>query len=227
MDVVVLDDVAFDVEEGALMGLVRLRPQGVRADEFRAVLDEARKVARPKAACGIAEVGHRGRGRVDIGGVSFTSRLLEENLRDANAAFPYIATCGAELEEWAAGQQGALRQFWAENIMLVALGCAVGYLEGYLKGILGVEGLSSMNPGALDDWPIEQQATLFGLLGDAARSVGCRLAPGMVMRPLKSVSGIYFVSHGGFTNCSLCPRRSCASRRAAFNAALYARYRGG
>jgi hypothetical protein len=43
----------------------------------------------------------------------------------------------------------------------------------------------------------------------------------MVIRPLKSVSGISFVSEKGFTNCSLCPRERCPTRRAEYNADLY------
>jgi len=43
----------------------------------------------------------------------------------------------------------------------------------------------------------------------------------MVIQPLKSVSGIQFVSEEGFVNCSLCPRENCPGRRADYDAGLY------
>ena len=43
--------------------------------------------------------------------------------------------------------------------------------------------------------------------------------------PLKSVSGIQFISDEGFVNCSLCPREPCKGRRVPYDASLYgARY---
>jgi hypothetical protein len=158
---------------------------------------------------------------VAIGRVLFTSRILRVNLEKAGVVFPFVATCGTELEEWSSGLSGTLHAFWAENVMLLALGSAVARLEALLKERLGVQELSTMNPGSLPDWPIEQQAPLFALLGDAAKAVGTRLTDSLVIRPLKSVSGISFMSEEGFRNCSLCPRERCPSRRAAYDAGLY------
>ena len=97
-------------------------------------------------------------------------------------------------------------------------------LELYLKEKL-VKGarLSSMNPGSLTDWPLENQAALFSILGNATETIGVRLTDKMVIRPLKSISGIYFVSEEDFVNCSLCPRLDCTSRRAKYDAGLYAK----
>jgi len=55
-------------------------------------------------------------------------------------------------------------------------------------------------------------------LGDSAKAIGTRLTEKMVIQPLKSVSGIQFVSEEGFVNCSLCPRQGCPSRRAPYDA---------
>jgi hypothetical protein len=155
---------------------------------------------------------------VCISGVPFTSRVLRVNLEHAGIIYPFVATCGIEIEEWSQKMNGMLHSFWADAIQLMALGSAVSRLEVYLKERLECAELSSMNPGSLADWPLAQQAPLFEVLGDAAEAIGVSLTESMVIRPLKSVSGIQFVSEEGFVNCRLCPREHCPGRRAPYDA---------
>ncbi|HOS98052.1 MAG TPA: vitamin B12 dependent methionine synthase [Deltaproteobacteria bacterium] len=221
MERIILDDIPFEADENGLMELLRIRPGTRNAADFCAILREAGAVARPRAGFGVASPVMAGDDSVEIGQVRFTGRILRVNLEKAGVVFPFVATCGTELEEWSSGLSGTLHAFWAENIMLLALGSAVARLEQHLKDRLGVQEFSTMNPGSLPEWPIEQQAPLFALLGDTVRAMGVRLTDRMVIRPLKSVSGISFVSAEGFVNCALCPRERCPSRRAAYDAALY------
>jgi hypothetical protein len=221
MERIILDDIPFEADENGLMELLRIRHGTRNAADFCAILREARSVARPKACFGVASPAITGDDSVEIDRVRFASRILRVNLEKAGVVFPFVATCGTGLEEWSSGLNGTLHAFWAENIMLLALGSAVARMEQHLKDLLGVQELSTMNPGSLPDWPIEQQAPLFALLGDAAQAVGTRLTGSLVIRPLKSVSGISFVSAEGFVNCSLCPRDRCPSRRAAYDSGLY------
>jgi hypothetical protein len=223
MDRIILDDIPFEVEETGLAELLRIQPGSRSAPEFSKILGEARLVARPKAAFAVA-TGHMiEEDTMEIGGVHFTSRVLRINLDKAGIIFPFVATCGTELEDWSRNMTSMLHSFWADSIMLMALGCAVSRLETYLKRRLGSEAtLSTMNPGSLPDWPLEEQAALFSLLGDSAAVIGTRLTGKMVIQPIKSVSGIHFVSEDEFVNCSLCPRSNCPSRRADYKADLYA-----
>jgi len=226
MDRVLLHDIPFDVDDAGLMGLLRIRHGTAHAAELSSILSRAKGIARPKAAFGIASVRSSGHEALEIDGVRFQSRVLRVNLAEAGVAFPFIATCGIELEEWSRGMEGMLRSFWADSVMLVALGCAVSALEAHLKERLGGAALSTMNPGSLEDWPLAEQANLFRLMGDIADAIGVRLTEKMVIKPLKSVSGISFVSEEGFTNCSLCPRQGCDSRREPYDAELYGRRYG-
>jgi hypothetical protein len=41
------------------------------------------------------------------------------------------------------------------------------------------------------------------------------------MRPIKSVSGIYFINREGYTNCQLCPREVCPGRQARYEPGLF------
>ena len=226
MDKIILDPIPFDVNEPGLMELLRIRPGTGNASEFSSILGRAKDVARPKAAFGVAHAAISGHDAVEIEGVPFQSRVLRVNLSGAGVVFPFIATCGTELEVWSQGMTGMLQSFWADSIMLMALGCAVNALQAHLKERLGGVSLSTMNPGSLQDWPLAEQASLFRLMGDIADAIGTILTDKMVIRPLKSVSGISFVSEELFTNCSLCPRQGCGSRRAPYDAVLYGKRYG-
>jgi hypothetical protein len=221
MNRVILDSIPFQVDREGLAELLKIKPGSRTHPEFMAILEEAGAKAKPKAAFAVASASVIDDDAVYIGGEKFRSRILHVNLAKAGVVYPFAVTCGAELEEWSKTMKGMLHSFWADSIMLMALGCAVSYLEKYIKEKTGSGQLSSMNPGSLEDWPLEQQEPLFTLLGDAAKSIGVSLTDKMVIRPLKSVSGILFVSEEGFVNCALCPRESCPSRRADYNADLY------
>lgn len=224
-DIIILDEIPFTVEEKGLFELLKVRPGSRHAAELKEIFDKACTTARPKAAFAVVTVDDRSDDTVSVSGVRFKSRILALNLKDASVAYPFIATCGRELEEWSRGMTGTLHSFWADTIMLLALGCVMGHLEAYLKDRIGNASLSSMNPGSLPDWPLEEQRPLFELIGGAAKIIGVGLTEKMVLLPLKSVSGIHFISEEGFTNCRLCPRERCPARREAYRAELYKDYK--
>ena len=78
-----------------------------------------------------------------------------------------------------------------------------------------------MNPGSLEDWPIQQQTQVFELLGDPLRDVGVRLTDSFLMVPIKSVSGIRYPTETSFESCQLCPREKCTGRRAPYDPELW------
>lgn len=82
-------------------------------------------------------------------------------------------------------------------------------VEGHRLG-----GTSTMAPGSLGDWPIQQQKPLFQLLGDTEAMIGVRLTESFLMLPSKSVSGIWFPTQTRFESCQLCPGQRCPNRRA-------------
>jgi hypothetical protein len=81
-----------------------------------------------------------------------------------------------------------------------------------------------MAPGSLADWPIEEQAPLFKLLGDVDASIGVKLTDSMLMLPAKSISGVYFPADVSFFSCQLCPRERCESRKAKYDPKLAQEY---
>jgi len=81
-----------------------------------------------------------------------------------------------------------------------------------------------MSPGSLKDWAIEEQRSLFSILGDVESSIGVGLNETLVMIPNKSLSGIYFPTEIPFYSCQLCQREDCLARKAPYDETLAREY---
>lgn len=187
------------------------------------LLKEAEAVAKPKALYGVAYVDQRAEESVEVGGQTFESRVLRVNLDPVHRIFPYVATCGTELDEWSSSIDDMLESYWADAIKEMALRGAMHALSDHLEQRFRPGRMSRMSPGSLEDWPIFEQRKLFALLGDTEAAIGVRLTDSMIMVPLKSLSGIWFPTEVDFASCQLCPREICSGRRAPYDETLYER----
>lgn len=157
--------------------------------------------------------------------IRLASRALRVNLDGVERVFPYVATCGAELDSIPIAAGDVFAQFCRDTIKEMALWAALSHLYMHLTETFGLGALASMNPGSgeANVWPIEQQRELFAFLGNVHESIGVVLTGSCLMVPNKSVSGILYPSSSGFENCQLCNQQRCSHRRAPFDAELWAR----
>lgn len=182
----------------------------------RGLCAEAQELAVPKAVLDIRYIDDISGPVVTIGDTRFQSRLLAKNLADTSKVIIYVVTCGMEVYKWAAGIDGFLEPYIAEQIKIEALGCAYEAFNEYVKKNIFPEKSSIMNPGSLKDWPLSEQKKLFGLIGCVAEKTGVILNDSCLMIPDKSVSGIVFTKEKSFVNCMLCDRENCSGRRAEY-----------
>ena len=103
-NVVVLDQISFEIDEVALFKRLRVRADRGEPVEVRRLLAEARDLDRPRALYKMAFVEAHGADSVVIDGASLTSRVLAVNLADVHRVFVFAATGGRELEAWQSGQ---------------------------------------------------------------------------------------------------------------------------
>jgi len=96
-------------------------PEDEDFQSFSRMLDEARSIARPKFAHGIAAVEEKGTDSVIIEGRTVRSKLVRQNLDQTHRVFPYIATCGSELDNWSRAYTDLLENYWADEIKNRAL----------------------------------------------------------------------------------------------------------
>lgn len=223
-----LENVPFRLELDVLLDHVHCEADSPLAAEAGALLNAATVVARPKGAYKLAAIDGRGPDWVTIAGTTFNSRVLAVNLADLQRVFPFVATCGTELEEWSRELPDPMHQFWADAIKEAALREAIDATGNHLNASFGLGRRSTMNPGSLEDWPIDEQRPLFSLFEGVIELVGVSLNESFLMSPVKSVSGLWFETGRGFQNCLLCPRENCPNRRAPYDPGLYERrYAGG
>jgi hypothetical protein len=223
VDAVILDNIPFQIDLDDLMQTLHVKAQSKHADELKRLAQAAQPLGRPKAMYKVAYIESKGEDTIATDGVVFTSRVLRVNLEPVHKVFPYVVTCGMELEEWSRSIEDLLQRFWAEAINEWALRSAVQFLEKHLVEQYELGQTSTMNPGSLEDWPLQEQRTLFALLGDPQAAIGVRLTEGLLMVPTKSVSGIRFPTETSFASCQLCPRENCRGRRAPYDKELYDR----
>jgi len=157
------------------------------------------------------------------GRARFVSKVLRTNLDEVERVFPYVATCGPELDAISIARDDVFGQFCRDTLKEMALRAAMAHLVTHLKESYSLETLVSMNPGSgdINVWPIEQQRELFAFFGDAPESLGVFLTESCLMVPNKSVSGLFYPSEDGFQSCQLCHREKCPGRRAPFDPHLW------
>jgi len=227
MAVIILNDISFRGDRQSLMSVLRVRENSSQERDLMHLLDGAEAVGKPKAACLEADIDEIGENTVVLDGIEFRSKLLSKNLSGAWRVFPFIATCGIELERWSKDYHDFLYQYWADAIKLQALHQALAALSARIDGYALQGQRSMMNPGSLEDWPIEEQGSLFRLFGDTAGTIGVTLSDSFLMNPTKSISGIIYHSDTQFINCRLCSREKCETRRAPYDEHLQRRYEHG
>jgi hypothetical protein len=132
METIVLDSIPFRVDLAELRRRLGV-PEEAGADDgaghaLEKLAAAAERVARPKAAVKISFVDERSTDEVVLDGVRFSSRVLKVNLDPVHRAFPHVATCGRELEDWSVGLADPLESFAGDQIKELALRAALDHL---------------------------------------------------------------------------------------------------
>jgi hypothetical protein len=177
-----------------------------------------------KAVYKVGYVDEKAEQSVVINGERFTSRVLRRNLAEVGRVFAFVLTLGDRYDARIDRTGDLLEKYYLDEIGNLALGRARTRLEKHLRRTYGLEKISCMAPGSLADWPIEEQAGLFRLIGEVEAAIGVKLTESMLMQPRKSVSGIYFPSNVTFFSCQLCPRERCDGRKAPYDEAMARQY---
>jgi hypothetical protein len=223
MTEVVLDDISFQVNLDSLMKRLHIKAGSSYADDLKRLAGDAQAIAQPKALYRVAFIESKGDDHVVVDGITLTSRVLRVNLEQAHRVFPYVATCGMELEDWSNSIDDMLQRYWGDTLKEMALRSAIQALNEQLVERYSPGRTSVMSPGSLADWPLKEQRALFAILGNPKDAIGLQLLDSLLMVPTKSVSGIRFPTEVRFESCQLCPRENCPGRRAAYDKELYAR----
>lgn len=218
-----ITDIPFELDMEDLLEKIHVETGSSDAREFEALVQKVRKRGKPKVVYKESFIRSKDEKTVTIDNVTFTSRTLRKNLEKMERVFPYVATCGREVDEIRFPEGELLKVFWLDTIKETLLDFASQYLDGHLIHKYMLAKISSMSPGSGDTiiWPIEQQKELFSLFGNVEDLIGVRLTDSCLMIPIKSVSGIRFPTEIDFRSCQVCHREKCPSRSAPFDKGLW------
>ncbi len=220
----ILDPIPFTPDFQKLAASLKIKPGSSIGVQLQCLAEQATTIARPKVLYKVSTVEPAQDGSVLLDGIHFHSRILCLNLEGVHRAFPYIATCGLELHQWKESFDDPFAGYLVDAITALALQAAIESLFSHLERHFGLGKTATMNPGSLEDWPLQAQIPLFSLLGDPPAAIGVNLTDSLLMIPRQSVSGLLFETEKDFINCKLCPREGCTNRRATYDQALRDQY---
>jgi hypothetical protein len=221
MDTVILDNIPAKIDEEKLLKRLRMDRESRHAKDLGRLVREAEEVIKPKAVYRPVYIEEKRDDSILLDGITLRSRVLRVNVEEAHRVFPFAATCGLELQEWARSKGDLLEGFWAHAINEIAVRIAYRFLNEQIVARYNLGRTSRMSPGSLADWPIEEQRGLFQILGDTKTWIGVALLESLMMVPEHSVSGVLFPTEVLFESCQLCPREGCPGRRAPYEEDLY------
>jgi hypothetical protein len=216
----------FTLPHEEIFSKLSIKPGSHFENSLREFLIKVEQIANPKAMYRVSYIDDIGADTVTIEETTFHSQALSKNLATIGRVFPFIATCGIEVDEFPIEQDDILQQYWLNTIKLMLLEASITHLHETLQNSYRIDNLSAMNPGSGDAsvWPIEEQSQLFSLFGGiqtTIQQVGVTLLPSYLMVPDISVSGILFPSETKYYNCQLCQREDCPGRQAHFDPELW------
>ena len=219
----VLTNIPFSLERGPLFETLRIQPGSDNAKELDELVGEVMETGRPKALYKVSFLDEKSADSITMDGVTFTSPALRKNLDSVERVFPYIATCGVEMDNLEIEKGDMKKKLWIHLIKMKLLEFSGRYLAEQIEKQYKLPRLSTMNPGSghASVWPFEQQKQLFSIFGDVEKRIGVRLTELLALVPDMSVSGILFPTETTFQSCQLCRREKCHGRRAPFNKELW------
>ena len=218
-----ITDIPFNLNSDQLSETLHINLGTSLSRELEELVSVVQEIGKPKALYKVSFIDNKDTDSITIEDVTFTSLALRTNLDSVNRVFPYIATCGTEIDEIVIENDALEKKVWLYYIKLNLLQTSIQYLIEQIKERYKVSDLSTMNPGSGDAsvWPIEQLKELFSIFSDVEGPIGVKLTESLVMVPEMSVTGILFASETSFQSCQLCHRAKCPIRRAPFSKELW------
>jgi hypothetical protein len=220
-----LDNIPFKLDISRIMARLSLHGEStLNGFQVQELSGEIIPVARPKALYKMSRVNQKTGHTVVIDGAGFSSHLLRVNLDKAERVFPYVVTCGQELDSIKIPGSNASLSYCLKLIQEMILTAAWNYLQSHLTRKYTLDFLFALEPGEMDAWPARHRKPLFALLENVEDMTGVKLNEDYSMTPQYSRCGIFYYTEIEFESCQLCPKEPCMGRRAPYNQELAQKY---
>lgn len=192
MNMIFFDNIPFQLDIASIGETLKLRNRESLMEILEEQIDLVREVAVPKAAYFETAITDKTEDAVSFCGEVFHSRQLASAVQKDQKIFPYIITIGMELEERYQELDDIMEQYILDGVQGVLLSQVTDYVAKALKDAFELKEVTYHIPGALDDWDLKDQPKLFRLFGSTMDQLGVVLSHSNLMKPTKSVSGVYY-----------------------------------
>lgn len=221
---VVLDGIPVNISVGAVFERLKMHKGSARIEKMiKELIDTVTPVTRPKVLYKMSTIDRADGRTVEVDGVEFTHHVPTLGFGEGERVFPYVATCGVEVETIKTPPGDVMRDYCLNIMKNVVLRSAGTYFQEYLKTTDQLEEISRTAPGEAIG-TVAQQPKLFSILGNVQGAIGVRLSEHNMMLPEKPNSGIYFETAVRIESCQLCPN-NCRSRRSPYDPELFKTFR--
>ena len=223
-DIEILDGIPVHLDVPTVMKTIKSSGANKRLEtNLHELIEIVLPVVRPRVMYKVAQVTLVDGKRLGVNGTEFTHHVPSLNFSLGERVFPYVATCGLEVE--AIKFSDDLMKDYCLNLLknVILKQATFTYFEDYLKQTYMLQELSRIGPGEAMG-STSQQRKLFSLLGDVESVIGVKLSAHNMMVPEKSSSGIYFETAVKIESCQLCPNQ-CHARRTPYDPELFKTYR--
>lgn len=140
---------------------------------------------------------------IKLEGLIFQGKVLEA-LEGTNRVFPYILTCGNEMEEVDISQfDYMMAPYWLEELKMQALGRIRKTFFDHIRENFRLSNVTSVKPGSgnADGLPVHELEKLLSILNSGC-DIGVTLTDSYLMMPNKTIAGIGFSPKLDYENCT-------------------------
>ncbi|WP_147365275.1 MULTISPECIES: hypothetical protein [Eubacterium] len=186
----IFNPIPFEITMDTLNDALKLRNRKRLLNQAQILLDQTNAAAVPKALMISGSVDEKTETRIVINGAAFTSPKLMANLDEGDALYAYIATCGTEIDAYAASLTDQMDLFMMDGIMNLLVGAGKAFVSKQVGSAASWPDIYDYVPGAGEAWPKEEQVKLFDLFGGYPAEIGVSMEDAAFVLPRRSTIGI-------------------------------------
>lgn len=219
METVLVDHIQVKVTKEDVLQKLGMPADHRFGGDIEEVIAEAEPIANAKLLYAEAKIDARTEDTVTIGGVEFKGKDLADALKDVDTVYPYICTCGRELNDYAMNCKDLVKMLYLDYIAHFYLLQSSIELSDRVDNELCTRSMC-MTPGSFDNWELKENIPIFMLL-NKGEGTGISLTDMGIMYPAKSVAGIRFKAPSCDDQCEICMKKDCALRKVEFDKRVY------
>jgi hypothetical protein len=224
-DGVLTDEIIYKADIPAIRKRLSFHlPQEQINETIQKILRIVVPIVRPQAAYKPCKVESLGVESFKIEKVIFTNLMLKNQLGQVDSVFPFIATCGNEVDSIDTQNFSENDLYCYTVIKEMVMFSALDHLQNILKHRYSLDYIFYLTPGEFQGWKIKDRKRLLTIMGHAHEKLGVKIRKDFSLKPEKTLVGLFYSVPFNLESCQLCQKNPCMGRRAVYNESLLKLY---